>query len=77
MTIDLWILAASAGLQWALIMIAALPNILKKGMGWATGPRDTDVAVEMPAWQGEPRVEAHILDLYAYPPRVVVRAAAR
>ena len=51
MTIDLWILAASAGLQWALIMIAALPNILKKGMGWATGPRDTDVAVEMPAWQ--------------------------
>ncbi len=23
-------------------------------------------AFEMPAWQGEPRVEAHILDLYAY-----------
>jgi hypothetical protein len=25
-----------------------------------------ETPIEMPAWQGEPRVEAHILDLYAY-----------
>lgn len=23
-------------------------------------------AIEMPAWQGEPRVQAHVMDLYAY-----------
>ena len=23
-------------------------------------------ALSMPAWQGEPRVNAHIMDLYAY-----------
>ena len=25
-----------------------------------------DVPLTMPAWQGEPSVDAHILDLYAY-----------
>lgn len=28
--------------------------------------RRSEPAIEMPAWQGEPAVNAHILDLYAY-----------
>jgi mono/diheme cytochrome c family protein len=31
-------------------------------------------ALEMPAWQGEPRVSAHVLDLYAY---LVARAEGK
>ncbi|MCB9678113.1 MAG: MAPEG family protein [Alphaproteobacteria bacterium] len=40
MTTDLWMLLAAAGLQWALIMATALPQILANGMGWASGNRD-------------------------------------
>ena len=28
--------------------------------------RGSEPAIEMPAWQGEPTVNAHVLDLYAY-----------
>ncbi|MEZ4323246.1 MAG: MAPEG family protein [Myxococcota bacterium] len=40
MTTDLWMLLAAAGLQWALIMATAGPQIVKNGMGWASGNRD-------------------------------------
>ncbi|MCA9569185.1 MAG: MAPEG family protein [Myxococcales bacterium] len=40
MTLDLWMLLTAAGLQWALIMATAFPQILANGMGWASGNRD-------------------------------------
>jgi len=39
MTTDLWMLAASVALAWALIMIDATPGILANGIGWALGNR--------------------------------------
>ena len=42
MTLDLWMLVASAGLQWALILLVATPKILTYGPKWAMGNRDGD-----------------------------------
>ena len=47
MTIELWILIASAGLTWLLIMVAATPGLLADPM-WAAGNRDTPA--KQPAW---------------------------
>jgi uncharacterized MAPEG superfamily protein len=47
MTIDLWMLVAAAGLQWALILTAATPSILGD-MSWALGNRETEY--DGPAW---------------------------
>lgn len=41
MTTDLWMLLAAAGLQWALIVATAVPQILGNGIGWAAGNRET------------------------------------
>lgn len=49
MTIDLWMLVASAGLQWALIMTAATPRLLLNGIPWAVSNRETK-SVEVPKW---------------------------
>ena len=40
MTTDLWMLVASVGLSWALILIAAIPSLLRNGPGWSMGNRD-------------------------------------
>jgi uncharacterized MAPEG superfamily protein len=40
MTTDLWMLVASAGLAWLLIVVGATPNIFTKGPVWAAGNRD-------------------------------------
>ncbi|MCO4745252.1 MAG: MAPEG family protein [Proteobacteria bacterium] len=40
MTIDLWILAATALFTWILIMADATPSILGKGVSWASGNRE-------------------------------------
>jgi uncharacterized MAPEG superfamily protein len=49
MTTDLWILLASAGLQWALIMLAATPPLMINGIPWAVGNRQSG-GKKMPAW---------------------------
>lgn len=41
MTVDLWMLLASVGLQWALIMAAATPALLANGIPWGVGNRET------------------------------------
>lgn len=40
MTIDLWMLVASVGLSWALILIAATPGLLRNGIGWSMSNRE-------------------------------------
>ena len=50
MTTELWILVAAAALQWALIMAAATPRIIKNGLPWALGNRDREAGVELPDW---------------------------
>jgi len=42
MTTDLLMLAASAGLAWVLIMTAATPKLIKKGLAWGFSNRDHD-----------------------------------
>ncbi len=42
MTVDLWILLATLGLQWALIMLPANVGIVNNGLMWAFGNRDDD-----------------------------------
>ncbi|MCO4769851.1 MAG: MAPEG family protein [Deltaproteobacteria bacterium] len=49
MTTDLWMLVASVGLQFALILIAATPGLVTNGVGWAVSPRE-DVGEPLPAW---------------------------
>lgn len=49
MTTDLWILVASALLQWALIMAATTPRLLKNGLSWALGNRSAEGVVQ-PEW---------------------------
>ncbi len=49
MTTDLWMLVASAGLQWALIMLAATPPLLLNGIPWSVGNREAP-SRELPAW---------------------------
>ncbi|MFT7519780.1 MAG: putative MAPEG superfamily protein [Kiritimatiellia bacterium] len=41
MTLELWLLIASAGLCWTLIIAAATPNLLSDPV-WAAGNRDTE-----------------------------------
>ncbi|MCA9521421.1 MAG: MAPEG family protein [Myxococcales bacterium] len=50
MTIDLWMLVATAALQWALIMAVATPNLLLKGLSWGFGNRDEDAEAKLPSW---------------------------
>lgn len=52
MTTDLWMLLAAAGLQWALIMATAGPQILKNGIGWAAGNREKAETPEPAGWVG-------------------------
>ena len=40
MTIDLWILVASVGLTWALIMADAAPGLVSNGVAWGAGNRE-------------------------------------
>jgi uncharacterized MAPEG superfamily protein len=40
MTIDLWMLAASAGLTWLMILVAATPGLMAN-MKWGLGNRET------------------------------------
>jgi len=40
LTTDLTMLAASAGLAWLLILTAAMPALLSKGLAWGLGNRD-------------------------------------
>lgn len=49
MTTDLWMLVAAAGLQFVLILHAAIPRFVIKGIPWALGNRD-EKGAEMPAW---------------------------
>ena len=49
MTTDLWMLLASAGLQWTLIMLAATPPLLINGIPWSVGNRERE-SKELPAW---------------------------
>jgi len=49
MTTDLWMLLASALLYFSLIMLAALPAIVTRGMQWASGNRD-EPAEPLPTW---------------------------
>lgn len=51
-----WVLPGTAGVRDEAAFEALVDDIVQRRRG----------AVQMPAWQGEPRVEAHILDLYAY-----------
>ena len=61
MTVDLWMLLAAAGLQWALIMATAMPKILANGMGWASGNREIDPPVT--GWVGRcQRCSANMLE---------------
>ena len=41
MTTDLWMLFATAPLAWVLILVAAGPGLMKNGLGWAMGNRDS------------------------------------
>lgn len=49
MTTDLWMLAAAVLLQWLLLMIAATPRLLRNGVPWAFGNRDT-ASVPLAPW---------------------------
>ena len=49
MTTDLWMLAAAAVLQWALILAASTPRMLKNGISWAMGNRQKPVE-GLPQW---------------------------
>ncbi len=49
MTTELWTLVAAAALQWLLIVAAAGPNILIKGLAWAAGNRE-EQGEETPPW---------------------------
>ncbi len=49
MTTELWMLLASAGLQWALIMLAATPPLMINGIPWAVGNRESG-GKKMPGW---------------------------
>ena len=40
MTMDLWMLVASAGLCWALILADVTPSILIRGVVWSAGNRE-------------------------------------
>ena len=61
MTTDLWMLLASAALQWALIMATAFPQILSNGMEWASGNRDA--TPEPAGWVGRcKRCSANMLE---------------
>ncbi len=42
MTTDLWILVAVVGLQWLLVLSAATPRLLTRGIAWSLGARDGD-----------------------------------
>ena len=44
MTTDLWMLTAAALLAWAQIMVAATPALLRNGLSWAFGNRDSGPA---------------------------------
>jgi uncharacterized MAPEG superfamily protein len=47
MTIDLWMLVASVGLTWVIIVLAATPAIFNNP-AWGFGNRDTEL--DLPAW---------------------------
>ena len=49
MTMDLWMLVASAGLQFALVMTAAMPRLALNGFVWGLGNRE-EPSTEMPGW---------------------------
>lgn len=49
MTVDLWMLVAAVGLNFALILLAATP-VLLKDMKWGVGNRE--VVPERPGWSG-------------------------
>lgn len=51
MNTELWMLAASAGLFFVQVLLAAVPRFTIKGMHWAFSPRDEEGAA-MPAWAG-------------------------
>jgi len=50
MTPDLWILLAVAGLQWVLILTAAIPRLVTHGMPWSVSARDQTPTGEVPQW---------------------------
>lgn len=51
MTTDLWMLLCAALLQWVLIIAAAVPRIIVKGMPWAMGNREVE-GEALPSWTG-------------------------
>ncbi len=49
MTTDLWMLAATALLQWVLILTAATPRLLKNGIVYSVGNRHAEPR-DVPEW---------------------------
>lgn len=49
MTIDLWMLLASAALQWLLILTAATPRLFGNGIMWSMSSRHAE-SKAMPPW---------------------------
>jgi uncharacterized MAPEG superfamily protein len=41
MTTDLWMLLASTGLTWALIMLVAVVKLMRNGLSWGFGNHET------------------------------------
>ena len=48
MTTELWMLAASAGLTWGLIMLVATKRLVNNGLGWGFGNHET--TPELDGW---------------------------
>jgi uncharacterized MAPEG superfamily protein len=49
MTTELWCLVGAAALQWLLILAAAAPRLMLKGMAWGFSNRDQE-GRETPEW---------------------------
>ena len=60
MTTELWMLLATAGLQWILIMSIAAPGLLKKGLVWGMSNREEDFKSESPAFARTKRANANL-----------------
>ncbi|MFK7989321.1 MAG: MAPEG family protein [Sandaracinaceae bacterium] len=61
MTTDLWMLVGAAALHFALVIVAAGPGVLTRGVAWGMGNREDSVGAE--GWVGRAkRASANLME---------------